>query len=58
MHALCCNSIGEGGTSLWRTFPAKEAVMAERKYLIGIQTFEEIRRERMAYVDKTAHVFR
>ena len=32
--------------------------MAERKYPIGIQTFEEIRRERMAYVDKTAHVFR
>ena len=32
--------------------------MTERKFPIGIQTFEEIRRERMAYVDKTAHVFR
>lgn len=32
--------------------------MAERKFPIGIQTFEEIRRERMAYVDKTPHVFR
>ena len=58
MHALCCNGMGEDSMSLWRTFPAKEAVMAERKYPIGIQTFEEIRRERMAYVDKTAHVFR
>ena len=32
--------------------------MAERKFPIGIQTFEVIRRERMAYVDKTAQVYR
>ena len=32
--------------------------MAERKFPIGIQTFEVIRRERMVYVDKTAKVFR
>ena len=32
--------------------------MAERIFPIGIQTFEEIRRERMVYVDKTAQVFR
>ena len=32
--------------------------MAERKFPIGIQTFEVIRRERMVYVDKTAQVFR
>ena len=30
--------------------------MSERKFPIGIQTFEVIRRERMAYVDKTAQV--
>ena len=32
--------------------------MAERKYPIGIQTFERIRDEGYAYVDKTGHVYR
>ena len=32
--------------------------MAERKYPIGIQTFEKIREKGYAYVDKTAHVYR
>ena len=32
--------------------------MAERKYPIGIQTFEEIRREGYVYVDKTELVYR
>ena len=32
--------------------------MAERTFPIGIQTFEKVRNEGYAYVDKTAHVFR